>query len=151
MTTRVRRSAGPRGRAGGPIRYRPAEAADLPACAEVWRDGINDYIGRLNLPLVPAETGPVARLHAHIRATDPDRFWVATRAGRDGSDGKTIVGFTAATRRDDVSFLSMLFVRPGEQGAGVGRALLERSLPLDGTVLAGRRRAPAEQLARGSA
>jgi hypothetical protein len=45
------------------------------------------------------------------------------------------VGFGAATRRDDVWFLSMLFVRPADQGRGIGRALLRRLLPDDDPAL----------------
>jgi hypothetical protein len=47
-----------------------------------------------------------------------------------------LVGFVAATRRDLVWFLSMLFIRPAEQGAGLGRALLGRAMPADDATLA---------------
>jgi GNAT superfamily N-acetyltransferase len=131
-------AAPPRGGYGGTspegVQFRKARAEDLRACWEIWRDGINDYMHRLNLPLIPAEAGSVVRLHEHLRATDPDRFLVATRRAEDG--GERVIGFTSAVRRDDVWFLSMLFVRPGEQGAGVGRALLARILPTDDAVLA---------------
>jgi hypothetical protein len=48
------------------------------------------------------------------------------------------VGFGSAVDRGPLWFLSMLFVEPGEQTRGLGRALLERMvpLPLDGRVLA---------------
>ena len=105
------------------IEIRLATEADLPACANLWRDALNDYMGRLNLPLVPEELAPIGRLHAHVRATDPDLFRVATDA-----DGE-IVAFTAAVRRESVWFLSMLFVRPGSQGRGLGRRLLAGILP----------------------
>jgi GNAT superfamily N-acetyltransferase len=126
-----------RAKGGAPpdgVQFRPARADDLRACWEIWRDGINDYMHRLNLPLIPAEAGSVVRLHEHLRATDPDRFVVATRRGEDG--GERVIGFTSAVRRGNVWFLSMLFVRPGEQGAGVGRALLARILPTDDAILA---------------
>jgi GNAT superfamily N-acetyltransferase len=116
------------------VEIRTARADDLRACWEIWRDGINDYMQRLNLPLIPAEAGSIVRLHEHLRATDPERFVVAIRHGPD--NGERIIGFTSAVRRDDVWFLSMLFVRPGEQGAGVGRALLARILPADDAILA---------------
>lgn len=117
------------------VAFRPAVAGDLAACGEIWRDALNDYMGRLNLPLIPPEVAAIARLHAHVLATDPERFQVAVR--RDGP-GRTerIIGFGAAARRGGVWFLSMLFVRPGEQGGGLGRALLARMLPADDAILA---------------
>jgi GNAT superfamily N-acetyltransferase len=114
------------------IRVRPAEPADMPACARIWRDGINDYLGRLNQREIPDDLAAISRLHAHLLATDPATFLVAVRGGEAERDGELVVAFGAAARRDDVWFLSMLFVVPGEQGAGVGRALLEQILPADG-------------------
>jgi hypothetical protein len=46
------------------------------------------------------------------------------------------IAFAAATRRDGVWFLSMLFVRPGEQGVGLGRAMLRQILPEDDAAMA---------------
>jgi hypothetical protein len=104
---------------------RPATEADLPDCAQIWRDGLNDYLVRLNQPEMPDDTTGLSRLHGHVRSTDPECFRVATRDGR-------AVAFGAAARRDEVWFLSMLFVRPGEQGSGLGAALLRELLPGDG-------------------
>jgi GNAT superfamily N-acetyltransferase len=111
------------------VSFRPARPDEIAGCGAIWRESINDYLGRLAQPLIPNELGPIARLHGHLHATDPDRFWVAVR-GRD----RPPFAFAAATRRDDVWFLSMLFVRPGEQGAGVGRTLLDHLLPRDGAA-----------------
>ena len=116
------------------VRFRTARADDLHACFEIWRDGINEYMARLNLPQIPAEPGSIVRLHEHLRATDPDRFVVATRQAGDRRE--RVIGFTSAVRRDDLWFLSMLFIRPGEQGAGLGRALIARILPSDDATLA---------------
>ena len=108
------------------VSLRPARAADLPECGAVWRESLNDYLGRLDQPAVPDELGPLGRLHAHTLATDPDRFVVATLAG---PDGERVIGFGSAIERDPIWFLSMLFVRPEAQGQGLGRAILERLLP----------------------
>lgn len=121
------------------VTFRPANERDLSACADLWRDGINDYQVRLNQPPIPddpASTGRLGRLHAHTLATDPDRFVVATRANGPGRD--RIAAFGSAVVRGDVWFLSMLFVDPTEQARGLGRALLARILPPpdDGLVLA---------------
>ena len=119
------------------VQFRPARRDDLRACREVWRESLNDYMGRVNEPLIPIEAESITRLHEHLLSTDPDRFVVATRPTVDeGEGGERIVGCTSAVRRGDLWFLSMLFIRPDEQGAGLGRALLARILPTDGAVLA---------------
>ena len=111
------------------LRLRPATPDDLAACERIWIEGINDYLRPMNQPIVPDDNPGLRRLHAHALATDPDRFVVATR--RAGAD-EQVIGFASAVRRGPVWFLSMLFVRPGEQAAGVGRSLLRRVLPADG-------------------
>ncbi len=118
------------------FRLRPATDADVSICGVIWRDALNDYMGRLNLPAIPDELAPIRRLHAHLHATDPDRFWVATPPDDRTAGSAEPIAFGAATRRDGVWFLSMLFVRPGEQGNGIGQALLERLLPSDDAALA---------------
>lgn len=113
------------------VDIRTATVDDLADCFDVWRDGLNGYTVPLNQPPIPAEVPSVSRLHRHLLATDPDLFVVACRRG----DGR-IVGFGAAARRSHVWFLSMLFVAPGDQNRGVGRALLQRLLPRDDAALA---------------
>ncbi len=111
------------------ITFRPVRVDELPVCAELWRDSINDYFRPLNQPDVPDELGPIGRLHRHTQATDPDRFVVATVPGTAATGGERIVGFGSAVERGRIWFLSMLFVRPEAQGQGLGRAILERLLP----------------------
>ncbi len=120
----LRRSTLPIGLIG--TTFRPARLDDLPECGVVWREAINDYLGRLNRSEIPDELGPIARLHGHTQATDPDRFVVATVPGQTD---ERIVGFGSAVERGAIWFLSMLFVRPEAQGQGLGRAILERLLP----------------------
>jgi GNAT superfamily N-acetyltransferase len=108
------------------IDYRPVRPSELETCAELWRLSTNDYIGRLNQPLL-TETAPVVRLYGHLQATDPERFVVATRAER-------IVAFASAVVREHVWFLSMCFVLPEVQGRGIGRRLLERIGPADPSI-----------------
>lgn len=102
--------------------YRPARPDELPACAEIWRVSINDYIGRIGQADVPPEVGPLLRLYGHLQATDPDRFVVAL-------DGDRVVAFASALMREHLWFLSMCFVLPELQGTGVGRALLDATAP----------------------
>jgi GNAT superfamily N-acetyltransferase len=114
------------------LSYRPVRPDELSACAEVWRDGINDYTRRLNQPDVPPETASLIRLYAHLQSTDPERFIVATLPAAEPGGEERVVAFAAALMRERLWFLSMLFVRPELQGAGLGRALLARVAPGDG-------------------
>lgn len=114
---------------------RPVRPDELMACAAIWRVSINDYIERLNQPPIPDDLGSVAALHAHLQATDPERFVVATRAVADAPGSARVIGFAAAVVRGPSWFLSMLFLLPEEQGVGLGRSLLERVLPPAGAEL----------------
>lgn len=116
------------------LTVRAARSDELETCAGIWRTAINDYIVRLGQGEIPPEMGATIRLFTHLQATDPEGFVVATEpAGgtAPGADGPTerVVGFAAAISRERLWYLSMLFVRPGFQGAGVGRELLARVLP----------------------
>jgi GNAT superfamily N-acetyltransferase len=115
---------------------RRATEGDLPDCHRIWRDALDGYLGPLNVPKLPEDNPGVRRLHAHALGTDPRRFLVAERTNHVG-EGR-VVAFGSAVDRGPLWFLSMLFVEPGEQARGLGRALLERMLPLplDGRVLA---------------
>ena len=108
------------------VSYRPGREADLDDCTRVWRIGIEDYQGRLNQPAMPDDLGPLRRLLAHLLATDPERFWVAT-ALDDDTGAEAIIGFSSASLRDGLWFLAMLFVDPRYQRDGVGQALMDRS------------------------
>jgi len=110
----------------GGITIRAATPADLPDAHRIWRDAIDDYTGRLGGHPLPRENPGVMRLHAHCLATDPTRFQVAVRNSIRG-EGR-VVGFGSAVDRGPLWFLSMLFVDPGEQARGLGRALLGRLL-----------------------
>ena len=118
------------------IRFRPATDDDIPACAEVWRVSINDYIVPLNQPEVPDDLAIMQRHYRHLHSTDPERFVVATQDDPEVSGGERIVGFTVATVRQRVWFLSMLFVLPEVQAQGLGRDLLRRVLPADSDGMA---------------
>jgi GNAT superfamily N-acetyltransferase len=107
------------------LTYRPVRPDELEICTDVWRESINDYTRRLNQPDLQSETGPLLRLYTHLQASDPDRFVVAIQADvADTGGGERIVAFAAALQRERLWFLSMCFVRPHIQAAGVGRRLL---------------------------
>jgi GNAT superfamily N-acetyltransferase len=103
------------------LRLRPAAPEDIGACEGIWRASIDAYTSRLNQPPVPEDNPGLRRLFAHTMATDPERFRVAVR---DGDAGEEVVAFGSAVQRGRLWYLSMLFVLPELQGAGLGRALL---------------------------
>ena len=106
------------------LTYRAAVADDMETCAGIWRTAINGYVVNLGQAEIPPELNPIIRLFTHLQSTDPERFIVATTSDR-------IVAFAAAVSRERIWYLSMLFVLPELQGAGVGRQLMERILPAD--------------------
>jgi GNAT superfamily N-acetyltransferase len=110
---------------------RRAARDDLATCAAIWRESLNDYLGRLAQPDIPDDYGPILRLYAHLHTTDPATFLVAERPGGDGRPD-AIDGFVVVLRRERLAFLSMLFVRPVAQGRGLGRVLLTHALPAEG-------------------
>jgi GNAT superfamily N-acetyltransferase len=107
--------------------FRAATVADLPTCAAIWRESINDYLRPLNLAEIPDDLGPILRLYAHLQSTDPATFVVAERVGADGE--RTVDAFVVVVVRGWLRFLSMLFVLPSAQRRGLGRALLSAVLP----------------------
>jgi GNAT superfamily N-acetyltransferase len=111
------------------VTFRFATEADLPECSRIHRISIDDYTTRMAFPPLPVENPGLLRLHAHTLASDPTRFQVAERRGRDRKP--RIVAFGSAVDRAPLWFLSMLFVDPADQARGLGRELLRRILPED--------------------
>lgn len=104
---------------------RPLTVRDAAAVVELMHVAFADLDARLGRPgepaaaPVPAEWG-LARVR-HLLGTDPGGAWGAERDGE-------LAGAALAIMRDGVWGLSLLVVRPGVQSAGLGRALLERTL-----------------------
>ncbi len=138
MTRRAAPEADEVGRAAPDgIIVRPATRDDLAACEDVWRASQNDYLVPLGQHEIPPDNAQLRLLHAHLLATDPGLFWVATRRDPNNANAaSSVVAFVAAARRGPAWFLSMLYVRPDEQHRGLGRLLLERILPADGAIRA---------------
>lgn len=97
---------------------------DLPACAEVFYDALDELYTRNGRPPLPRNPKPMMRLFGHLLGTDPTRCHVAEAASG-------VVAFGIAQRRESTWFLSFLFVRPGSQSAGLGRRLTMRCLAAD--------------------
>jgi GNAT superfamily N-acetyltransferase len=120
------------------LTYRPVRPDELARCADIWRVSINDYIRRLGQIEIGDETAPLIRLYGHLSTTDPERFVVGVSVDPETGEER-IVAFAAALVRERLWYLSMLFVSPETQSAGVGRALLARVMPreaMDGAAMA---------------
>lgn len=97
--------------------FRPASAGDLADEFQVFELAERELYERRGVRWTGRDFPEWERLHLHFLRHDGARSFVAEEAGR-------VVGFTAAWAREDVWFLSALFVHPERQGQGVGTRLL---------------------------
>jgi GNAT superfamily N-acetyltransferase len=107
---------------------RPMAPEDVPAVERLTAEGFHE----LDLRTYP-RSWPEPRMRteekaarwrlrmAHMLRHDPEGCWVA-----EGPDG--LIGVSAALKRDLTWILATFVVRPGVQGRGVGRQLLDASL-----------------------
>ncbi len=114
------------------LTFRPARVDELGTCASIWRTSINGYIVPMGQHEIPPDLGRVVRLFSHLQSTDPERFVVAVEG--EGATER-IVAFGSAVVRERLWYLSMLFVLPEAQRAGLGRRLLAHLLPEDATIV----------------
>ena len=102
------------------MRIRPARPADLPALLEIYNDAVVHTTASWDLlPWTPVE-------HAE---------WYATKAGHGhpvlvADEGGEVVGYAAyGPFRPKAGYAATMehsvYVRPADQGRGIGRALLE--------------------------
>jgi GNAT superfamily N-acetyltransferase len=98
---------------------RPATLTDLDPAMGVVQRAILDLRARhgftLSMPLGPP------RFQRRCLEEDPTGLWVAEADG-------AVLGFGFSWMCDRFWFLAQLFVEPGGQGAGLGQALLSRTL-----------------------
>lgn len=107
---------------------RPMRRDDVPAVERLTAEGFYELDQRTHVPSRPA---PAPRSEAkaaawrrrmeHTLEHDPEGCWVA-------EDETGLVGVSAALKRDLTWILSTFVVRPGLQGRGVGRQLLDAAL-----------------------
>jgi GNAT superfamily N-acetyltransferase len=107
---------------------RPMAAEDVPAVERLTAEGFHELDLRTYPRSWPEPTmrteEKAARWRlrmAHMLRHDPEGCWVA-----EGPDG--LIGVSAALKRDLTWILATFVVRPGVQGRGVGRQLLDASL-----------------------
>ena len=96
--------------------------ADLGACLDVYHEALDELHLRVGQPLDERHPEAMIQTMASILTTDAPTSWVG-----ESPDG--VVAFGQGVRRGDVAHLAFLFVRPGHQGRGLGRSLLEHCLP----------------------
>jgi len=98
-----------------------------PLTADALEEAFAVYAATWPRPLGAGAAERFATLIGHLRATDAPLAWIARRE-------REPIAFAVAHRRDELWMLSALFVRPEEQVAGLGRALLRATLPPDDSV-----------------
>lgn len=104
---------------------RPITPADIPSCIEIFYAADEALTQSRNIPVMPRNPQAIDRIFRHVSATTPHRAWIAENEGQ-------VTGFGMAIERDELTFLSFLFVRPDAQTAGVGAAIYERCMPRSG-------------------
>lgn len=109
-------------------RIRPMRPEDIAACEQLSSRAFHELELRTNPPGWPAPgPRPPHRAEAwqartrHLLSTDPGGCWVAE------ADGE-VVGFATSLVRELMWILASYAVRPGLQGRGLGRGLLEAAL-----------------------
>ena len=102
----------------GEVEFRPARTSDLANEFQVFELAQRELRDRRGAEWRGADFARWEAVQLHLLRHDGARSFVAEISGR-------VVGFTAAWVRDDVWFLSALFVLPEHQGRGLGKRLLD--------------------------
>ena len=107
---------------------RPMRHDDVPAAQRLAEEGFDELDARTSprsWPAPPRRPDDAAaiwcRRMEHILDHDPGGSWVA-------EDHAGLLGMSAALKRDLTWILATYVVRPGDQGRGVGKQLLDASL-----------------------
>ena len=98
------------------LQVRPARAADMPLCVDLFLSSLADMRARHNLPAsAPPSAAEMLLFYQHVLATGT--FHVADA-------GTQIAALACATLRDRVWFLSGFWARPDLRRQGVGMPVL---------------------------
>lgn len=104
-----------------PPELRLAKVDETAALVDIFFGAMDDLATRNRRPPPPRNSGPLEQHLAHLIATDPASAVVA-------DDDGNIIAFGLLHVRGTHGFLSFLFVAPGRQGRGIGRAVLGECL-----------------------
>lgn len=112
----------------GDLVIRPMTAADVPAAERLSDEGFLELDQRMHRPSWPVPTARTQDRSArwisrttHLLGTDPGGCWVA-------EDERGMLGFATGFVRETTWCLATYVVRPGLQGRGIGRPLLEAAM-----------------------
>jgi len=107
---------------------RPMTDSDVAAAERLSDEGFHELDLRMHRPSLPApvrrgDTGSALWVDRtrHFLRTDPGGCWVA-------EDDTGLVGFATSFVRDTTWCLATYVVRPGLQGRGIGKSLLDAAL-----------------------
>jgi GNAT superfamily N-acetyltransferase len=102
----------------------------LHTCQRIFDTSYSDLHVRHGIPIDEDDDDPdwLHPILIHFMKTDPQATLLATVDDEP-------VAIASTVRRDDYWFLSFLFVLPGSQAQGIGRALLDRLGPSDPGVV----------------
>jgi GNAT superfamily N-acetyltransferase len=115
------------------ITIRPATIEDSYACFQVFQESIMDLGQRQGVMTITGGQDPEVLAHLwemrrplfeHLART-ADYYWLAEKGDR-------VTGYARSILRDGLRMLTEFFVLPGEQAAGVGRELLQRTFAAEG-------------------
>ena len=116
------------------FRYRRATPDDALACNELMWRSVTDLAIRQGTPLggTAEDRWRSSEALNRLLVEEAAEWWVA----QVPASGQ-LVGFARSIERDGLFELTEFFVLPDRQSRGIGRALIERSFPLD-VVTSGR-------------
>jgi GNAT superfamily N-acetyltransferase len=108
------------------IEIRRATPADARASFDVCMASMADEFKRANLEwqMEPEAVWTGMRPLYNYLAEHCAEWWVA-----ESSSDRKVIGYARSLARGDLFELSELFILPGQQSAGLGRALIERTFP----------------------
>ena len=118
-------------RDAGGLRIRRGRPDDTRACHELMWQAATDLGNRRGTPLDGTADDwwhGMGAVHEQLEESAAE-WWVAALDGADGLEGG-LIGYARSIERGGLVELTEFFVQPGRQGAGLGRALLDRTFPV---------------------
>ncbi len=115
------------------LMFRKGSAADSYTIFKIFENSLADLLRRLGFtdPVSADDSAALAKmweerrsLYNHMART-ANQYWIAEEDGE-------AVGYARSILRDGVQELTELFILPGSQSAGLGRALIKRAFPQSG-------------------
>ena len=118
-----------------PVTFRPGTFDNSHLVYDIFQQSILDLSQQLGVMAITGGHDATAlaqmwdrrrSLFEHL-ANTAEHFWIAEKDGQ-------AIGYARSVLRSNMLELTEFFVLPGEQSAGVGRELLARAFPKDGST-----------------